>query len=188
MKSNLQIISGKYRGKKLNLPVDARPTQNMARGALFNALNSIMDTTKPISVWDVFAGSGAFGLECLSRFNNPMVVFTDNAKTSIDTIKKNMASINENTTIEMCDAISALSKFGGVSDLIFIDPPYPDFNLGVLFVKKLGKIAKSGSIVIWEFEKIQNTPRLDECWELLRDKTYGRARFLFLMKKQPQKT
>ena len=183
MKSNLQIISGKYRGKKLNLPIDARPTQNMARGALFNMLNSIIDTTKPISVWDVFAGSGAFGLECLSRFNNPMVVFTDNAKNSIDTIKKNLVSVNENATIEMCDAIGAISRFGGISDLFFVDPPYPDFNFGVLFVKKLSKIAKNGAILIWEFENIQKAPDLSEYWDVLRDKTYGRARFLVLKKK-----
>ena len=84
MKSNLQIISGKYRGKKLCLPPDARPTQNMARGALFNMLYEIIDIDKPIAVWDVFAGSGAFGIECLSRFNNTAVVFTDNANSSID--------------------------------------------------------------------------------------------------------
>ena len=50
MKSNLQIISGKYRGKKLVLPPDARPTQNMARGALFNMLNEILDKSERISV------------------------------------------------------------------------------------------------------------------------------------------
>ena len=183
MKSNLQIISGKYRGKKLNLPIDARPTQNMARGALFNMLNGIIDTTEQIKVWDVFAGSGAFGLECLSRFNNPTVVFTDNAKSSIDTVKKNLASINENATVEMCDAISAINRFGGISDLIFIDPPYLDFNFGVLFVKKLNKIAKIGTILIWEYENIQKTPDFSEYWEVLRDKTYGRARFLILRKK-----
>ena len=183
MKSNLQIISGKYRGKKLNLPIDARPTQNMARGALFNIMNGLIDTTKPLSVWDAFAGSGVFGIECLSRFNSPMVVFTDNAKSSIDTIKKNLISINETATVEMVDSVSALSRFGGISDIIFIDPPYSDFGFGVLFVKKLSKIAKSGALVIWEFEKSQPTPRLDENWEILRDKTYGRARFLFLLKK-----
>ena len=182
MKSNLQIISGKYRGKKLNLPLDARPTQNMARGALFNILNGIIDTTQALSVWDVFAGSGAFGLECLSRFNNRNVVFTDNAKSSIDTIKKNLISINENATVEMCDAMSALSRFGGISDLIFIDPPYSDFNFGVLFVKKLSKIAKPGSILIWEFEKTQNAPIFDDFWDVLKDKTYGRARFLIMRK------
>ena len=183
MKSNLQIISGKYRGKKLNLPIDARPTQNMARGALFNMLNGIIDTTRPVQVWDVFAGSGAFGLECLSRFPSVQVVFTDNAKSSIDTVKKNVISINESATIEMCDAIAAISRFGEKADLIFIDPPYPDFNFGVLFIKKLTKIAKSGAILIWEFENTQKMPDLSESWEILRDKTYGRARFAILMKK-----
>ena len=182
MKSNLQIISGKYRGKKLCLPADARPTQNMARGALFNMLNSVMDTTGAISVWDAFAGSGAFGLECLSRFNNPMVVFTDNSSNSVDTVKKNLISINERATLEKVDAISAIPRFGAISDLIFIDPPYSDYGLGLLFVKKVGKVAKNGAVLIWEFESNQTTPKFDENWKVLKDKTYGRARFLFLRK------
>lgn len=181
MKSNLQIISGKYRGKKLCLPADARPTQNMARGAIFNVLNGIMDTSSAISVWDAFAGSGAFGLECLSRFNNTMVVFTD---VFVDTVKKNLMSINERATVEKTDAITAISRFGGMADLIFVDPPYADFGLGALFVKKIGKIAKNGAILIWEFESSQPDPKIDINWEILKDKTYGRARFLFLRKKQ----
>lgn len=183
MKSNLQIISGKYRGKKLNLPIDARPTQNLARGALFNMLNGIVQSGQRVTVWDVFSGSGAFGIECLSRFDKPNVTFTDNSKNSVDTVKKNIASINENAKIEMTDALSVLSKYGPMSNLIFIDPPYPDFNLGVLFVKKLTKIAKIGTVLIWEFEKINDMPKIDESWELLKDKTYGRARFLILRKK-----
>ena len=182
MKSNLQIISGKYRGKKLNLPDLARPTQNMARGALFNMLNEFIDISKSMTVWDAFAGSGAFGLECLSRFNNARVIFTDNSVNSVNTIKKNVSSINEHATIETTDAISVLVRFGGMSDIIFIDPPYPDFNLGLLFVKKLTKIAKNGTILIWEFESIQQTPKIDESWTILKDKTYGRARFLILRK------
>lgn len=182
MKSNLQIISGKYRGKKLSLPVDARPTQNMARGALFNMLNEILDTSHPISVWDVFAGSGAFGIECLSRYDNPMVVFTDNSNSSIETVKKNVVSINANATIEKTDAISAIPRFGGISDLIFIDPPYSEFGLGMLFVKKITLIAKNGTILVWEFENTQK-PVINENWEILKDKTYGRARFLVLEKK-----
>ncbi len=182
MKSNLQIISGKYRGKKLFLPSDARPTQNMARGALFNMLNDVLDTTKTLTVWDAFAGSGAFGLECLSRFNNVKVIFTDNSKSSIDTIKKNLASLNESAGVEMTDSVSVLSKYGANADLVFVDPPYPDFKLGALFVKKLGKVAKNGVVLIWEFESNQQTPKIDENWEILKDKTYGRARFLVFRK------
>lgn len=180
MKSNLQIISGKYRGKKLNLPVDARPTQNMARGALFNMLNEVIDLSNTINVWDVFGGSGAFGLECISRYD-ANVVFTDNANSSIETIKKNVKSINCDAKIEKTDAIAAITKFGGVSDLIFIDPPYSNFDLGVKFVKKLTEVAKTGAILIWEFEHTQKLPDfIENSWVILKDKTYGRARFLIL--------
>ena len=185
MKSNLQIISGKYRGKKLFLPNDARPTQNMARSALFNMLLPIINNNEQICVWDVFAGSGAFGLECLSRYDDVKVVFTDNNPNSIDTIKKNLSAISANTnaTVEKNDAISLIGKYGQISNLIFIDPPYADFGLGMLFVKKITKLAKSGTILIWEFENIQKATNIDDSWDVLKDKTYGRARFFVLMKK-----
>ena len=181
MKSNLQIISGKYRGRKLFLSDFARPTQNMARGALFNMLNEFIDMRQHVTVWDVFAGSGAFGIECLSRYN-ATVVFTDNSSASINTVKKNLGLINETATVEKTDAISVIKKYGAVSDLIFIDAPYSDFELGILFVKKLTNVAKSGAILIWEFENIQNLPTLSDSWAVLKDKVYGRARFLILRK------
>ena len=180
MDSKLQIISGKYRGKKLFLPPDARPTQNLARGALFNMLNNLVDLRQPVTVWDVFAGSGAFGIECLSRYENAKVIFTDNANSSIGTIKKNLKTINCTATVENTDAISVLPRFGATSDLIFVDAPYSDFGLGLLFMKKLSKLAKSGAILIWEFESNQQMPKIDDAWEILKDKTYGRARFVFL--------
>lgn len=185
MKSNLQIISGKYRGKKLFLPNDARPTQNLARGALFNMLLPIINTNEQICVWDVFAGSGAFGLECLSRYDNIKVVFTDNNPNSIDTVKRNLSAIDADSkaTVEKNDAISVINKYGPISNLIFIDPPYADFGLGLLFVKKLTKIAQSGTVLVWEFESTQKSPNIDDSWDVLKDKTYGRARFFVLIKK-----
>ena len=182
MDSKLQIISGKYRGKKLNLPVGARPTQNLARGALFNMLNGILDLSRPFTVWDVFGGSGAFGLECFSRYDNAKIIFTDNANSSIETIKNNAKSINCPATIENTDAVAAVPRFGENADLIFVDAPYSEFDLGVAFVKKLTSVAKSGAILIWEFEKIHAVPAIDS-WNIIKDKTYGRARFLILEKK-----
>ena len=185
MKSNLQIISGKYRGKKLSLPDEARPTQNMARGALFNMLLPLIDTNNQINVWDVFAGSGAFGIECLSRYSNVHAVFTDNNSNSINTIKKNLSSVNAgaNATVEKNDAISLIGKYCPVSNLIFLDPPYADFGLGMLFIKKATKIAAPGTVLIWEFENVQQPQKIDDSWEIVKDKTYGRARFLILIKK-----
>ena len=182
MDSKLQIISGKYRGKKLNLPPLARPTQNLARGALFNMLNEILDMSQPFVVWDVFGGSGAFGLECLSRYDNAKVVFTDNSNSSIDVIKKNVKSIDCDAIIEKTDAIAVISKFGATADLIFVDAPYSEFDVGAAFVKKLTTFAKIGAILIWEFEKIHDMPMIDG-WNVIKNKTYGRARFLMLKKK-----
>jgi len=182
MNSKLQIISGKYRGKKLTLPVGARPTQNLARGALFNMLNGVLDVSRPFVVWDVFGGSGAFGLECLSRYDNATVIFTDNANTSIETIQKNVNSIKCAATIEKTDAIAAVPRFGENADLIFLDAPYAEFGLGVAFIKKMATVAKKGAILIWEFEKIHDMPIIDG-WNVIKDKTYGRARFLILEKK-----
>ncbi|NMA32743.1 MAG: methyltransferase [Alphaproteobacteria bacterium] len=179
MDSNLQIISGKWRGKKLHLPPNARPTQNKARIALFNMLGNIT----PKIVWDAFAGSGGFGLEWLSRTPHTNVIFTDINTESIKTIQKNLSLLNEtNSQIIQTDAISAIPKFGSNTDLIFIDPPYTDVNLGVRFIKKIAPIAKTGVIIIWEIEKNFKIPVLPENLKIIKDKSYGRARFLILTK------
>ena len=90
MNSKLQIISGRFHGRKLFLSKDARPTQNRSRAALFNMLASgILEADRKYIVWDAFAGSGALGLEFLSRYPHSEVLFTDVSDESINTIRKN---------------------------------------------------------------------------------------------------
>jgi 16S rRNA (guanine966-N2)-methyltransferase len=175
MISNLQIISGKYRGRKLVLPPSARPTQNKARIALFNMLSSI--DVQPRIVWDAFAGSGAFGAEFLSR-TDAHVIFTDISADAFKAIGKNTVNM-PNKTIEMVDAINAIKRHGAVADLIFIDPLYAENELAMAFVRKLTQVAKSGAILVWESESMQI---IMDGWIVLRDKQYGRARFLILQK------
>ena len=182
MDSKLQIISGMYRGRKLSLPAGARPTQNRARMALFNMMSSL--DVQPAQVWDAFAGSGAFGIECLSRYPNVNVVFTDVAPASIKTVQQNLALLNvgARASVYQCDAMARISQFGAVSDLIFIDPPYADHQVGSAFVRKLALAVRVGTILIWE-QEIANQYEPDETvWEILRDKQYGRARFLILQR------
>ena len=183
MISNLQIISGKYRGRRLALPTGARPTQNRARIALFNMLESgIIDASKQMTVWDAFAGSGAFGTECLSRYNNASVIFTDVSPDSIKTVKKNLGTIGATALVGQTDAIGGIRKHGATADLIFIDPPYTENSLGSSFVRKIARVARPGTILVWEIEDaVMSVPELSE-WTILRDKTYGRARFLILAK------
>ena len=186
MDSKLQIISGAYRGRRLRLPPDARPTQNRARIALFNMIESgVVDTSGNLMVWDAFAGSGAFGIECLSRYAGARVVFTDTSPTSIKTIRDNLATlaVGVRASVVQMDAIGAVNKYGVGSNLIFVDPPYVDENLGRAFVARLGRVAQVGTILIWE-QEVGHQSALDETmWDVLREKKYGRARFLILQKK-----
>ena len=185
MDSKLQIISGKYRGRKLFLPRDARPTQNRARIALFNMLESgIIDTTAKLTVWDAFAGSGAFGIECISRYGSD-AIFTDVASESVNIIRKNIVAISaENQSkIVQTDAISAVLQFAKLADIIFVDAPYNAAELGRAFVNKLERTAKPDTILVWEQESVNAIEPNAETWRVLRDKTYGRARFMILSRK-----
>ena len=185
MDSKLQIISGAYRGRKLRLPPNARPTQNRARIALFNMLESgIVDAGAEMIVWDAFAGSGAFGMECVSRYAGASVVFTDVAPTSIKTVRDNLATLNvgARASVVQTDAIGAVNKYGAAANLIFVDPPYSDENLGRAFVARVGRVAQVGTVLIWEQEVGHESQPDGDGWEILRDKTYGRARFLILQK------
>ena len=185
MESKLQIISGKYRGRKLFLPASARPTQNRARIALFNMLESgIIDTNTKMMVWDAFAGSGAFGVECISRYG-ANVIFTDVSPDSIATVRKNISAISSesNAKIVAGDAIGAISQYAKTATLVFVDAPYDTAELGRAFVNKLARAAKTGTILVWDQEAENAVEPNAEIWENLRDKTYGRARFLILSKK-----
>ncbi len=186
MNSKLQIISGQFRGRKLFLPPDARPTQNRARAALFNILSSgVIDAAgQSLRVWDAFAGSAAFGLEFLSRFPNSEIVFTDCANSSVAVIQKNIEILSAaaRANVKKADALSVANKYAADADVIFLDPPYDCACLGDAIMRKISSAAKIGAIVIWEQEAINASQKFDNNWQVLRDKKYGRARFLILEK------
>ena len=184
MDSKLQIISGEYRGRKLMLPTGARPTQNIARAAIFNMLATIIPADDKITAWDAFAGSGALGIEMLSRYPNSMAIFTDISDEPIRTIRKNTVAVAANRVrIINTDAAKVIKSYAFDVNLIFVDPPYKKADIGVIFVKKLAESVRPGTILVQEIEKIVPYSPDATKWEILRDKTYGRARFLILRRK-----
>lgn len=183
MDSKLQIISGEFRGRKLKLPCGARPTQNLARIAVFNMLTEILlESFTELRAWDAFAGSGALGIEILSRYQNSNVIFTDVADTSIKTITDNVNGLRIDWArykIEKADAATCVGKYAPRVNLVFVDPPYANAQIGIDFVAKLANSNFKG-IIVQEIETDVNyTPDTNK-WEILRDKKYGRARFLIL--------
>ena len=184
MDSKLQIISGTYRGRKLALPDGARPTQNMARGAIFNMLAGIFSADDKISVWDAFAGSGALGIETLSRYPNAMAIFTDVSDDSLNAVRQNVRDIDwARVKIDASDAANRIWKYAPRVNLVFVDPPYEDARVGIDFVANLADSVRAGTIVVQEIEKTVPYSPDETKWEVLRDKTYGRARFLILRRR-----
>ena len=185
MNSNLQVISGKFRGRKLKLPDGARPTQNLTRGAIFNSLTGILaEPVSEIRAWDAFAGSGALGIEVLSRYRNSSVIFTDVADASHRAITENVRNIDAaRYKIDKTDAATRVREYAQRVNLVFVDPPYANPEFGIGFVDALADSEFRG-IVVQEVEaNVDYTPDATK-WTILRDKKYGRARILILRKAQ----
>lgn len=183
MDSKLQIISGAHRGRKLYLPAGARPTQNLARAAIFNMLTGLAFDGQNLVAWDAFAGSGALGIEVLSRNPKSTVIFTDTSDDSIAVVQKNITQLGLDWArykIDKSDALDRIWKYGPRANLVFVDPPYSNAQTGIDFVRNLIPKVRAGTLVVQEIESSVPYAPDETKWTVLRDKKYGRARFLIL--------
>ena len=177
----MRIIGGKYRSRVLSdfAGDEVRPTSDRAKEALFNILSLKLYGAR---VLDLFAGSGALGLESLSR-GAKEVVFNDRAKDSLAIVKKNLATLKipvngEEAKLSGADFLVCLESMRGAFDLIFIDPPYRlDYG-----AKALERIAKKGlltenGVAVYERDRpfdgeIAGLEKYDE-------RKYGKTYFTF---------
>lgn len=173
----MQVITGKYRGRKLlSLETEkTRPTLARVKESLFSMIDEyIFDST----VLDLFAGSGSLGIEALSR-GAKNVFFVDNNKDAKKIIEKNLMNVKEKFSIDVCDFSIALDKYAkmGVKfDIVFLDPPYKsDFAEKALDLLNKKNLLKNGSIVCVEFEGGNHLHSFDECYIILKSKTHGIA-------------
>jgi len=124
----MRIISGIYKGRLISMPWDIRPTRDNVKEALFNVLASGINGKR---VLDLFAGSGALGIEALSR-SAKEVVFIDSSKMCTDIIYDNITRLSADRpsvsmriiTKDAFAGIRLLSDEGKKFDIIFVDPPY----------------------------------------------------------------
>ena len=125
----MRIISGKYRSRQIQTVAgnDVRPTTDMLRETLFN----VVAAARPIedTVWfDVYAGSGAVGIEALSR-GARQVYFIESSRKAVAVIRKNLAALKIETGYEVVEreadtALRRLDSQAVACDVCFIDPPY----------------------------------------------------------------
>ncbi|MBL7157336.1 MAG: 16S rRNA (guanine(966)-N(2))-methyltransferase RsmD [Candidatus Omnitrophica bacterium] len=124
----MRIIGGEYRHRAIKMPkgVEVRPTQDRVREAVFNIIRERVPESR---VLDLYAGSGAFGIEALSR-GASLSIFVDNNTKCIAAIKSNLSVIGDKakcTQLLKKDGVKAIEAFkeSGVKfDIIFLDPPY----------------------------------------------------------------
>lgn len=143
----MRIVAGRYRGRKLTPPSDdsVRPTTDRIKETVFNILQWDVEGAR---VLDLFAGSGALGIECLSR-GAAEVVFADKSPASVALIRQNLKGIDGNYSVLTADFTGVLRSGEDKFDLIFIDPPYKS-GLGELAVDAafdLGRVAEGGTVV-----------------------------------------
>jgi 16S rRNA (guanine(966)-N(2))-methyltransferase RsmD len=175
----VRIIAGIYKGRKLIefKGTDVRPTSDMARESLFNILR---DRIEDAVFLDAFSGTGAVGIEALSR-GAGKVFFNDLNRESIKIIKQNLEIIKSpnNAEVSNGDAILLMERKESVFDIIFLDPPYTlEIKKNALIASK--KALKTGGIVILEDEKF-----FDEEIEgltLFDKRRYGRVHFSMFKK------
>ena len=158
----MRVIAGKYRSRQLrSLPgLDLRPSADRLREALFNVLTAGNPTALEGTVWfDLFAGTGAVGIEALSR-GASMVHFTESSTRAAELIKQNLASLGIATGFQILrqDSIRALRALDSapvVADFIFLDPPYDmeDVYRQALQTLSRSRTLTPESIVIAEHQK-----------------------------------
>lgn len=121
----MRVVAGLYGGRKLTAPAggETRPTSDRVREALFSVLGPSIQGAR---VLDLFAGSGALGIEALSR-GAAEAVFVDRSRTAINAIRANLDALGieaEVRPIEARAALRAASARREAYDLVFLDPPY----------------------------------------------------------------
>jgi 16S rRNA (guanine(966)-N(2))-methyltransferase RsmD len=150
----MRVISGKFKYKLLYNPKDnkVRPTTDRIKETMFNIISS-KDKIDNVFTLDLFAGSGALGIESLSR-GASKVIFIDKDKDSYSLVQQNLKHVgasSESYEIYNVDYEFALKKLKNKEfDLIFIDPPYALHieNKILDLIKKYNVLAKNGLIMI----------------------------------------
>jgi len=173
-RNSVRIIGGGWRGRRINFPdiPGLRPTPDRVRETLFNWLQNAIGGARCL---DLFAGSGALGLEALSRGAHE-VVFVEQAVAAARALQEQLIRFgggDKARVVEM-GAARFLRSPAPPFDIVFLDPPYGRDALAE-YVPMLdaGNWLKVGGLVYLENEKSAGLPKLPAHWELLKSKAAG---------------
>ena len=182
----LRVISGKVRGLKLDTPKneDVRPTTDRVKESLFNIINPyIIDS----NVLDLFAGSGALGLEALSR-GAKIAYFGENSHQAAKVIEKNIykTKMQDKAKLIIKDYKKILEEVKQIKfDIIFLDPPYEtNYDIEAIELVLKDNLLKDNGFIVLETDSNEKENKIKTLNIKIDDtRKYGRVKLLFLSRK-----
>ena len=180
----MRIIAGQCKGHHL-APLKGRktrPTQDRVRESIFDILEGYGPFLR---VADLFAGSGAFGLEALSRWDGS-AVFVEFSRPAVDCLRENIRRLKMETKSQLIqrdlarEKMQLLVKSGGPFDLIFMDPPYGQGWCDLITSSLLGlPVLKASGILVLEHDLKEPIPETVGEWGIGDQRRYGQTRVSF---------
>jgi 16S rRNA (guanine966-N2)-methyltransferase len=182
----MRVIAGSAGGIRLAVPKSGiRPTMDRVKAAIFSSLG---DTIIDARILDLFAGSGALGIEALSR-GAASVLFVDEDRQAIATIERNLAKTKFEGRVRRQEVFEFLRRSSGteIFKIIFADPPYEKTRSGERFTEKLltdkalMQVIEPAGVFILEKRLAESIPAT-KIWNIIRARSYGATEVLFLQR------
>ncbi|HEX6713245.1 MAG TPA: RsmD family RNA methyltransferase [Thermoleophilaceae bacterium] len=164
----MRVVAGRFKGRTLHAPrgTPVRPTSDKVRGAIFNVLHEVQG----LNVLDLFAGTGALGIESLSR-GAADATFVD---THPAAAQRNLDALSLDVLVQRADALEWLRQAEARYDLVFVDPPYSSApSLGERLTQLLPAVLSKNARIVTESDK--RAP-LDLGFPLEFERDYGDTR------------
>lgn len=177
----MRIISGQWRGRALIAPkgTETRPTADRTREGLFSMLVSRLGSFEGLRVLDLFAGSGALGLEALSR-GAGHCTFVEQDAAALDALRTNIAKMNAASLSDVrAQSVTALGPSAAPYDLVMLDPPYRSGAAVVALERclRLGWLAPGALVTV---ETAKGEAVAVEGFEAEAERVYGKAMITLL--------
>jgi 16S rRNA (guanine966-N2)-methyltransferase len=180
----MRIIAGQWRGRALAAPPGAttRPTADRTREALFSMFASRLGSFEGLSVADIFAGTGALGLEALSR-GAARGLFVEQDRAAVATLRANIAALSAPAEV-LPVAVSALGPARYPADLLFFDPPYRSGGAGAL-LERLTRLGWAAPAAWASVETAREEDVSAEGWVKDAERAAGKAKLTLLRRADP---
>ncbi len=172
----MRIIGGKHKGRKLQAPkgTHTRPTSDRVREALFNIISHRIPGG---SFLDIYAGSGAVGIEAAGR-GAEAVLFVENHRAALEVLRKNLEATDFKARILAMSAaksIDILAADGGRFDIVFLDPPYREAEAALKLASRIAQkgLMTSDGVLVLEFGVSHFQPGPTAGLDLFDQRRYG---------------